>query len=157
MAGARYTAAVLAGLGDTRGMDLSVTVDGTVHRHRAELAAVGITAYYGGGLAMLAGADPTDGELDVVVVDELSPLRLLTLFPRVFTGSHLRLPVVHRYRGTTVALACADREVLSYADGEPFHPLPLRLSCVPGALRVFCGQVARPRGATHPAPATGGD
>lgn len=155
--GARYTAAVLAGLGDTRGMNLTVTVDGTTHRHRAELATVGVTAYYGGGLAMLAGADPTDGRLDVVVVDELSPLRLLTLFPRVFTGTHLRLPVVHRYRGVEVALAAADRDVLTYADGEPFHPLPLRLTCVPGALRVFCGHPPGRGPGARPAPTTGGD
>ncbi len=137
--GARYSAAVLAELGDTRGIDVTVSVDGVAHRHRAEMVTVGVTAYYGGGLAMLTGADPTDGQLDVLVVDELSPLRLLTLFPRVFTGSHLRLPVVHRYRGTRVAVT-ADRKVLSYADGEPFVTLPVSLSCVRGAVRVFCGK-----------------
>lgn len=136
---ARYTVAVLAGLGDTRGMDLTVTVDGVLHRHRAELVTVGNTAYYGGGLAMLAGADPADGRLDVVVVDEVGPLRLLALFPRVFGGHHLGLGIVHRYAGVRVELASGDRDVLTYADGEPFTPLPLALTCVPGALQVVRG------------------
>lgn len=140
--GSRYTVAVLAGLRDTRGMDLTLTVDGAEHRHRAELVTIGNTAYYGGGLAMLAGADPTDGLLDVVVVDEVGPLRLLALFPRVFTGAHLRLGIVHRYRAVRVQVVSADRGVLSYADGDQFAPLPLDLTCVPGAVRVFRGTPA---------------
>lgn len=147
--GSRYTVAVLAGLRDTRGMDLTLTVDGVEHRHRAELVTVGNTAYYGGGLAMLAGADPTDGLLDVLVVDEVGPLRLLALFPRVFTGAHLRLGIVHRHRGVRVRVASGDRDVLSFADGEQFAPLPLDLTCVPGAIRVFRGaspaEPVRPR------------
>ncbi len=141
--GARYTVAVLAGLRDTRGMDLTLTVDGVEHRHRAEFVTVGNTAYYGGGLAMLAGADPTDGLLDVVVVDEVGPVRLLALFPRVFSGSHLRLGIVHRYAGVRVQLAAADRDVLSHADGEAFARLPLDLTCVRGAVRVFRGRPAQ--------------
>ena len=135
----RYTAAVLAGLSDTRGMDLTVTVDGVAHRHRAELVTVGNTAYYGGGLAMLDGADPADGRLDVVVVDEVGPLRLLALFPLVFSARHLGLSIVHRYAGTRIELAAPDRAVTAYADGEPFTDLPLALTCVPGALRVVAG------------------
>lgn len=141
--GARYTVAVLAGLRDTRGMDLTLVVDGVEHRHRAELVTVGNTAYYGGGLAMLAGADPTDGLLDVVVVDEVGPVRLLALFPWVFSGSHLRLGIVHRYRGVRVRLASADRDVMSHADGEAFARLPLDLTCVEGAVRVFRGRPAQ--------------
>lgn len=136
---AKYAIAVLRGLGDTRGMDLTLTVDGVVHRHRAELVTVGNTAYYGGGVQMLAGADPSDGLLDVVVVDEVGPLRLLALFPRTYGGGHLKLPIVHRYLGARVELLAADRRVHAYADGEPFAPLPLALTCVPGALRVLRG------------------
>jgi len=150
--GSRYTVAVLAGLRDTGGMDLTLTVDGVGNRHRAELVTIGNTAYYGGGLAMLAGADPTDGLLDVVVVDEVGPLRLLALFPRVFSGGHLRLGIVHRYRGVRVQVASADRAVVSFADGEQFAPLPLDLTCVPGAARVFRG--APPTGPGQPGPAT---
>lgn len=138
--GSRYTVAVLAGLRDTRGMDLTLTVDGAEHHHRAELVTIGNTAYYGGGLAMLAGADPTDGLLDVLVVDEIGPLRLLALFPRVFAGRHLGLGIVHRYTGVRVRVAAADRDVLSHADGEPFASLPLDLTCVRGAVRVFRGR-----------------
>lgn len=149
---ARYVLAVLAELRDTAPVDVTIEVDGKQLRHRATLAAVGNTAYYGGGIAICAGAEPDDGLLDVVVVDEVSPAKLLALFPLAAAGRHLRLPVVHRYRGRQIRVSATDgRDVLTYADGEPFARLPVSLSCVPGALEVYAPQQPppprhRPRG-----------
>ena len=143
----RYVLAVLAELHDTAPVELAIEVDGRVHTHRATLAAVGNTAYYGGGIAMCAGAEPDDGLLDVVVVDRVSPGTLLALFPLAAVGRHLRLPVVTRYRGREVRLSSpSGADLLTHADGEPFARLPVALTCVPGALQVY----AAPSAPTEP-------
>ena len=138
---ARYVLAVLAELSDTGPLELTINVDGTVHRHRATLTAVGNTQYYGGGIAMCAGAEPDDGLLDVVVVDAVSAPTLLALFPLAALGRHLRLPIVTRYRGRRVTVSAvpgtSPAEVPTHADGEPFATLPVSLTCVPGALQVY--------------------
>ncbi len=145
---ARYVLALLAELRDTAPVALEIEVDGELHSHRATLAAIGNTPYYGGGIAICAGAEPDDGLLDVVVVDEVSPATLLALFPLAMAGRHLGLPVVTRYRGRSVRVTAPGRDDLTHADGEPFARLPVALTCVPGALQVYAAPPA-------PAPSSG--
>ena len=136
---ARYTLAAVRELAVARGVPMRITLDGTTVEQECLLVAVANTRCYGGGILMAPDADPTDGLLDVVVVDRLAPLAALQLFPRARRGRHLGLPAVHVHRARSVTL-----EVLPggpvphpYADGEPFEHLPVTCTVVPGALRVL--------------------
>ena len=99
------------------------------------LVAVGNTESYGGGFRIVPGADPTDGLLDVVVAEPLNRRTLMRLRPKVFKGTHVLDPRVSTYRAKTVELAAAG--VTAYADGERICPLPVTVTCVPGALRLI--------------------
>jgi diacylglycerol kinase (ATP) len=70
----------------------------------------------------------------VTLVRGVSPLTLGRFFPKVFTGSHLTHHAVRTLRGRTIELAADGVDL--WADGERVGPLPVRLDCVPGALRV---------------------
>jgi diacylglycerol kinase (ATP) len=99
------------------------------------LVAVGNGASFGGGLRITEGALLDDGLLDVVIIRPLSRMRLVRAYPRLFKGTHTRLPQYehHRVRSVTVTTP----GVVTYADGERFGPLPLTVDSAPGALTVI--------------------
>jgi diacylglycerol kinase (ATP) len=129
-----YNLAVLAELARLRPRLYTLTLDGTSYTHNAVLVAVGNTASYGGGMRICPAADPTDGLLDVVVGEEVSRLTLLRLQPRVYRGTHVEHPLVTAYRARTVDIEAVG--ITGYADGERAFPLPVSITCVPGALTL---------------------
>jgi diacylglycerol kinase (ATP) len=140
---ARYLAAIAA---EMRALTMtSLDVDATSadggSRHtggKRLLVAVGVTAYYGGGLKMLPDADLADGLLDVAEIEPVSRRRLARLFHRLYRGTHTGLGVVSMSTAESVTLTQVDGEpVEGVGDGEPLGPLPLTLTCLPGALRLF--------------------
>src|SRR5699024_3643541 len=111
-----------------------IEVDGTRVQTEAMLVAVGNGPAYGGGLQICPEARMDDGLLDVLVVRPVSVPELVRVLPRVFRGSHLDHPAVQLLRGHRVELA--GPELVCYADGERFRPLPLACEAVSGAARV---------------------
>lgn len=105
------------------------------------------TRYVGGGMDLAPQADPTDGLLEVLRLDPVGRTRLLTLFRRLFRGTHLTDPAVHLERSRTVTIEALtertghDRGLRPpphpFADGEPLAELPLRLEAVPDAVRLL--------------------
>ncbi|MCI2237724.1 hypothetical protein MO973_16040 [Paenibacillus sp. TRM 82003] len=143
---ARYTLAAVRELVTVRGVPLRIELDDGVLCGRVLLAAVANTRCYGGGLLMAPHADPADGLLDVVVVDDLPTVPAMRLFTRLRPGEHLRSPAVHVHRTRRVRLEPLEEPRSSrrpartphpHADGEPVGDLPLTCEAVPAALRVL--------------------
>jgi YegS/Rv2252/BmrU family lipid kinase len=92
---------------------------------------------YGGGMRAAPEALLDDGELDVIVLEDVSKLRFLTrLLPKVFSGSHLSEPCVRSFRAREVRIE-ADRPLTLYADGDPIAQLPALVRSLPGAVSVL--------------------
>jgi YegS/Rv2252/BmrU family lipid kinase len=130
----RYDVAVLAELARLRPRELTLVLDGEAQSLPITMVAVGNTAWYGGGLKVCPGADPTDGLFDVTVVGATTRLELMRTKPRLTSGTHIEHPSVSVFRAARVELSSPG--VTTYADGEPVAPLPAVAECVPGALRV---------------------
>ncbi|MFG2308173.1 diacylglycerol kinase [Streptomyces sp. NPDC048566] len=131
----RYDVALLAELAAFRPSAFRLTLDGGATREiEATLVAVGNGTSYGGGMRICPKADLADGLFDVTVVGSCGRGTLLTVFPKVYRGTHVDHPVVTVHRAARVELVAGD--VTGYADGEPLGPLPLSARCVPGAVRV---------------------
>ena len=103
------------------------------------LAATANTPCYGGGMRICPGADPTDGRLDLCLVDgSISPRAVLALLPRVFRGGHVRSPAVRMLRSPWVEIEPLDgREMWLRADGEPLAQAPSVLRAEHRALEVI--------------------
>jgi diacylglycerol kinase (ATP) len=99
------------------------------------LVAVGNTPWYGGGLRVCPGADPTDGLFDVTVVGPMTRRQLVRSRPRLADGTHVEHPAVTVHRAARVELASPG--ATTYADGEPVAPLPVTAECVAGAVHVL--------------------
>ena len=99
------------------------------------LVAVGNSQYYGGGMKICPDAQLDDGLLDVCVVNNVSRLQLLRLFPTVFSGKHVQLPQVTYKQGRTLR-AQTDAPVPIHGDGEILGMTPCEIRIQPQAINV---------------------
>jgi YegS/Rv2252/BmrU family lipid kinase len=130
----RYDVAILAELAQLRPRELTLVLDGEEQIVPVTLVAVGNTPWYGGGMKVCPGADPSDGLFDVTVVGPLRRLELVRQRPRLTDGTHIENAAVTVHRAARVELSSPG--VTTYADGEPVAPLPAVAECVPEALRI---------------------
>ncbi len=131
----RYNLAIARELPVFRPLKYELELDGESWVTEAMLVALGNGTRYGGGMHITPDASYDDGLLDVLVVGPMSVPRLLTVFPKVFSGSHVRHPAVTVRRARHVRLQTDD--IVAYADGERFGPLPLEVEVVPHSLSVL--------------------
>lgn len=131
----RYTVALLQEFVFLKPLPFTMHVDDVHVDGPFVLAAVGNTRTYGGGIPICPGARADDGVLDVTVVRPRGRLHLLRLLPTVYKGTHVELPEVETYRGSTIRLEAPG--VTAYADGDPIAALPITIDVEPGGLTVF--------------------
>jgi diacylglycerol kinase (ATP) len=136
---ARYTLATLAELPRLAPQRLRIDLDGEELDVSASLVAIANTAFFGGGMAICPDADPTDGLLDVALVDAVGRLRLLRFFPTVFSGRHVMNSAVTMRRARRVRIEALGDDPAGkglWGDGEPVGSLPVDIDVVPGALPI---------------------
>ncbi|HSV41411.1 MAG TPA: diacylglycerol kinase family protein [Nocardioidaceae bacterium] len=114
----------------------TVTVDGSTVVVEAYSVVVANSGYYGKGMHVAPAATVDDGLLDVVVIPKASRFKLIRLMPKIYDGSHVRVPGVLTFRGRQVSVSAKDR-VAAFGDGEPLVDLPVQAEVVPGALKVL--------------------
>ena len=131
----RYDLAIALEMVRVRPRLYALEIDGVDHGFEGTLVAVGNCPSYGGGLRIVPAADPADGLLDVLTAAPLSRPAMARLKPRLRSGTHVTDPRVRTYRARQVRLHSDG--IIAYADGERLGPLPLEITCVPGALRLL--------------------
>ncbi|MCZ4118277.1 diacylglycerol kinase [Streptomyces sp. H39-S7] len=132
----RYDVAMLAELAALRPIPYRIQFDDSPEREiEATLIAVGNGSSYGGGMRICADAVLDDGLFDITVVGPCSRTTLLTVFPRVYRGTHPSHPKVTVHRAARVRLAADD--LTGYADGERIGPLAMTAVTVPEAVRLL--------------------
>jgi len=115
------------------------------------LASSANTSSYGGAIRIAPDAEPTDGRLDLCVIDAVSRLRALMLVPAVLAGRHGHHPEVQFVRVQQVHIESEEALEL-WADGERIASTPADVSVAPGAIRVML-----PKSSVHAAVATARD
>ncbi|HEY0258208.1 MAG TPA: diacylglycerol kinase family protein [Lacisediminihabitans sp.] len=131
----RYNLALLRELVFLKSLGYRFTIDGVETSTHGLLVSVGNNSSIGGGMMVTPDARLDDGLLDVFVVQPLSRIQFLRLFPRVFRGTHVTDPRVSITRGRRITIEAEG--VIAYADGERVGALPIEIEVVPGALRVL--------------------
>jgi diacylglycerol kinase (ATP) len=109
----------------------------TVRSHQpALLAAFANTPLYGGGMKIAPKAKMDDGLLDVCIVGAVDPLRLLRLFPTVYSGNHLNVREVEYFHADRLRVE-TEQPMDVYADGEYVCPTPVEVAVREKALKVI--------------------
>jgi diacylglycerol kinase (ATP) len=119
----------------------SVSMKISCHGNSAQAKPIILAAFanaptYGGGMKIGPRAQLDDGLLDLCIIRDINPLKLLCLFPTIYFGKHLQMPEVE-YRQTTSLRIEAEQPLDVYADGEYICKTPIELSVARGALRVI--------------------
>lgn len=131
----RYNIGIVAELSTFKPLPFTLTLDGKTIERDAMLVAVGNGSSYGGGIRLCEGAQLDDGLLDVVIINPLSKLKLLRVFPRLYKGTHTAIPEFERHLVREATISSPG--IVAYADGERLGALPMTTRVCPGALRVF--------------------
>ncbi len=115
---------------------MTITADGRVFECLCTSVLIQNTPFTGGGLRIAPAARIDDGELDVVLVDDIGKLDLLWNLHRVYRGRHLQHRRFRTFRCRSVEI---DSSVAleGTLDGDAFHRTPLKAEVHPKALTVM--------------------
>jgi diacylglycerol kinase (ATP) len=91
--------------------------------------------YAAGGMWVTPHAAPDDGELDVLLIGDVTKADFVRTFPKIYRGRHLAHPKIEVLRGRAVDVE-ADVPLPIVLDGEQPGTTPARFEIVPRALRV---------------------
>jgi YegS/Rv2252/BmrU family lipid kinase len=131
-----YTYAGIRALLAWRPARFTLRLDEREYRFEGYTVAAANTGYYGGGMNMAPGADPSDGMLEVITIEDVSKPRFLANLPKVFKGTHVHEDGVNVHRAQKVEIS-ADRPFDVYADGDPLTSLPATVRLMRGGLSVI--------------------
>ena len=131
----RYTFALALELARLRPITYRLVMDGTELVTTGALVSVGTASSIGGGMRVTPDAKVHDGLFDILVVQALSRLSFLRVFPSVFKGEHVKDPRVAIYRAKRVRIESDG--IVAYADGERIARLPIDVEVVPKAIRIL--------------------
>lgn len=138
----RYKWAMIAELAAFKPVQYRAVIDGVEKNFQAMLCSIGNSPYFGGGMKVSPKSKIDDGFLEVFIVNKISRLELLKVFPKVYTGEHVTHPAVEFIQAEEVVLS-AEKNMPAYSDGEPAGFAPVSAKIVAGALKVYATS-ARP-------------
>ncbi|CAN2199832.1 LCB5 Sphingosine kinase and enzymes related to eukaryotic diacylglycerol kinase [Candidatus Nanopelagicaceae bacterium] len=126
----RYNAAIALELPNFQPIEYEITMDSSTITTEAMLIAVGNGRSYGGGMLVCPQAQLHDGLFDVMILEPVSKIEFLKVFPKVFSGSHISHPAVKTYRTSKISI---NADAVAYADGERIGHAPVSAECIASA------------------------
>jgi len=130
----RYYVAMLLELAKFKPIKYQSVVDGNPRDFEAMLCVVSNTGIYGGGMLVVPGASVTDAKLDVLLVKKMSRLKFVTIFPKVYKGTHITDKDVEIFKASKISITASGMPI--YSDGEYVGQAPFEAEVVPGALMM---------------------
>ncbi len=135
----RYLLSAIRALAEFRGVQVSVSLEGTEQNSLQGGALVlGVlnTPSYGGGLRLAPEANLEDGRLDLVLLENLSVSEIARMLPRLAISGEIRTQRIQRHSITRARIE-TERPCAFHADGEIIGMTPVEITVVPGAMRVW--------------------
>jgi diacylglycerol kinase (ATP) len=115
---------------------LKLTIDGDQVIERAVMCAVANSYRMGAAVPVAPGAKVTDGELDVVIVGDLTRSELIPYYRAFRAQIHMNLPKVSTHRARTVTIETR-RPANVHCDDTVVGTTPVTITAQPGALKVL--------------------
>ncbi len=131
-----YSLAVLIRLFKGMRNRLRVGVDGRSYEWKNSALVISNSKYTGGEMKIAPAADTADGQVDMVVFNEVNRREIIDIFLKVFKGTHIEHPKVKVLKGTEMTIDAEPQQLLM-ADGELLGETPMRLRVLPGALKLL--------------------
>jgi diacylglycerol kinase (ATP) len=126
----RYNVSIALELPKFKPLEYEIALDNQSFTTEAMLIAIGNGRSYGGGMYVCPQAQMHDGLFDIMILEPVSKIEFLKVFPKVYSGSHITHPKVKMYRSKRVSLVS---KAIAYADGERIGPAPVSAECISDA------------------------
>jgi len=126
----RYNVAIAMELPRFKASRYEITADGNTFTTDAMLIADGHGKSYGGGMNVCPQAQINDGLFDITILQPVSTIEFIKVFPTVYSGAHISHPQVKTMRAKRVSISA---QAVAYADGERIGPAPVSAECVKDA------------------------
>ncbi len=130
----------LKGLGELpnfRALPIRITADGICREEEVLLFLISNSSTVAGFPSLAPRARIDDGLLDLIAIRRCSLPELMTLFLHFLKGNHHNSKNLVYLQAKEFIVDC-DEALESDLDGERGPDLPLRISTIPDAIRVFC-------------------
>jgi diacylglycerol kinase (ATP) len=122
------------------GAEVTLTLDGVKRKLRAVNLAIGNCRYAGSGWLAAPRANPEDGLLDLVVIEDVGVLEVLKLTPAVLADSdYLDKEGVFFARAKEIRVEASPGSLEFTVDGEVIGDEPAAFAVIPRALKVIVG------------------
>ncbi|MCY6482910.1 diacylglycerol kinase family lipid kinase [Clostridium aestuarii] len=115
---------------------IKLKIDDKEIKSQITLLAIANGKYYGGGMKVSPYADLQDGILDICVIDKLSKMKILVLFPKLMKGKHSDIKEVSFYKGKKITLI-SEKGILVNIDGELIKVQQIDLQIIPKSIKVI--------------------
>ena len=132
----RYTVAALWHILAPRVRHATLLLDGRTYTDDFLFVMACNTKYTGAGMKLAPLAEIGDGFIDVAVIRRTSRWQLLSLFRRVFDGSHVDLKCMEFHRVRSFSIQTTERDRMNL-DGEMKGNSPMTATVLPSALSIF--------------------
>src|SRR5215211_1844238 len=135
-----YLRASLEVARDYGAKEVTLTLDGAEHNLRSVNLAIGNCRYAGSGWLAAPRANPEDGLLDLVVIEDVGAWEVLKLAPTVLADSdYLDIEGVFFARAKKIRVETPSRGLEFTVDGEVIGDEPAEFSMIPQVLKVVVG------------------
>ena len=131
----KYRFAMYRELAAFKPIPYRAVVDGVERVFEAILCTVSNSPSYGGGLLITPEAKVDDGKLDLFILNAISRIELIRLFPKVYYGGHVDHPAVEILRVESLELHSPGMP--AYSDGEHVGAAPVTCVVSPKSLNVM--------------------
>jgi diacylglycerol kinase family enzyme len=115
---------------------MQITVGGEKMEIVNSALVIANSKFTGGKMKIAPMADTQDGKVDMVIFEGVNRRDIISIFARVFSGTHITHPRVKTLRAAAIEIYSCPQELLM-ADGELLGLTPLRLKVLPGELAIL--------------------
>ena len=133
----RYTAASIIEIFLKKHRQAKLIIDDKAYFEKFTFVVACNSIHVGNGMKMAPYADLDDGLIDILVVDaDITRLRLLSVLPKLFDGTHVSEPEVEYYRASSFSLIPETDDILNI-DGEMAGSTPITVKMVKQCIEIY--------------------
>jgi diacylglycerol kinase (ATP) len=111
------------------------TAEGERREGRMHDVIVANGQWHGGAMWLAPEARPDDGQLDVILIGDVTKRDFISTAPKLYKGTYLAHPKIEQLRSSRVAVDAPERLPIEL-DGEQVGTTPATFEVVPAALRI---------------------
>ncbi|MCL2568061.1 MAG: hypothetical protein FWE12_01310 [Oscillospiraceae bacterium] len=132
-----YVVSLVANIVKGVAEEFEVEVGGRTQKRKFTLICACNGRSYGGAFTPVPEAVPDDGMLDILLAEQVSRMRVVSLVQRYATGRYHEVPELFAYAKDRSITIRADREFVVNVDGEILRRREVTFTLLPGAVNFF--------------------